>query len=370
MSEPAATSRSASSPSPPTMTASGSTAGSSATCPTRASTSVSRWARTGQLRVDGKRAAPGDRIEAGPDDPRAAGRAAAPTPRAKPERAHAQRRRDRLRRRDGDPPRPRRRSSSTSRPASPRRAAPRPIVHLDGLLDGLADEATSRAQAGPPARQGHVGRPAARPHAARRGLLLEELFRPHRAQGLLGAGRRRARHRGRHDRPAARQAAGHRRREDACRRGGGPAVAHPLPGDRARRQPRRLGRASAADRPHAPAPRPYGGDRPSDRRRRQIWRPGRLPDRRDQPQAAPPRPAAADRPSRRRPDRRHRRAARRISPRASTTLGFDLALGDLPLDEVKFCRDARKASARPSRAAAKARRKERKGERREPRARG
>src|SRR3990170_4044899 len=26
---------------------------------------VSRWARTGQLRVDGKRAAPGDRIEAG-----------------------------------------------------------------------------------------------------------------------------------------------------------------------------------------------------------------------------------------------------------------------------------------------------------------
>ncbi|MFN3389197.1 MAG: RNA pseudouridine synthase, partial [Allosphingosinicella sp.] len=26
---------------------------------------VSRWARTGQLRIDGKRAAPGDRIEAG-----------------------------------------------------------------------------------------------------------------------------------------------------------------------------------------------------------------------------------------------------------------------------------------------------------------
>ena len=26
---------------------------------------VSRWARTGQLRLDGKRAAPGDRIEAG-----------------------------------------------------------------------------------------------------------------------------------------------------------------------------------------------------------------------------------------------------------------------------------------------------------------
>src|SRR5688500_14902774 len=49
---------------------------------------VSRWARTGQLRIDGKRASPGDRIEAGqsirvpPAEP-----AAAPAPaRAKPER--------------------------------------------------------------------------------------------------------------------------------------------------------------------------------------------------------------------------------------------------------------------------------------------
>src|SRR3546814_11412617 len=49
---------------------------------------VSRWSRTGQLRVDGKRAAPGDRIEAGqglrvhPDAP-----PATPTPRdARPTR--------------------------------------------------------------------------------------------------------------------------------------------------------------------------------------------------------------------------------------------------------------------------------------------
>ena len=96
----------------------------------------------------------------------------------------------------------------------------------------------------------------------------------------------------------------------------GLAAAHPLPGDRARRQPRRLGRAAAADRPHPPAARPHGGDRPSDRRRRQIWRPGRVPDRIDQPQAPPPRAAAADRPSRRRPDRRHRRACPSISPTA------------------------------------------------------
>ena len=116
--------------------------------------------------------------------------------------------------------------------------------------------------------------------------------------------------------------------------------ADPLPGDRARRQPRRLGRAAAADRPHPPASRPHGGDRPSDRRRRQIWRAGRVPDRRDQPQAPPPRPPPADRPSRRRPDRRHRRAAATISPRRIAGLGFDPALGDLPLDEVKIFRDA------------------------------
>ncbi len=50
---------------------------------------VSRWARTGQLRVDGKRAAPGDRIEAGqiirvpPAEPASP---VAPKPKAKPER--------------------------------------------------------------------------------------------------------------------------------------------------------------------------------------------------------------------------------------------------------------------------------------------
>ncbi len=31
---------------------------------------VSRWARTGQLRINGKRATPGDRVESGPDHPR------------------------------------------------------------------------------------------------------------------------------------------------------------------------------------------------------------------------------------------------------------------------------------------------------------
>ena len=45
------------------------------------------------------------------------------------------------------------------------------------------------------------------------------------------------------------------------------------------------------------------------------------------------------------------------------TLGFDLALGDLPLDEVKFS-ETPEGKRRAASAAAKARRKERKGERR------
>ena len=123
------------------------------------------------------------------------------------------------------------------------------------------------------------------------------------------------------DRPAARQAAGHRRREDACRRGARASGEDPLAGDRPRRQPRRLGRASAADRPHAPASRAHGGDRPSDRRRRQIWRAGSVPDRRDQPQAAPPR--AAD------PDRRARTAT--IDVTAELPPHFAESLGTLGL---------------------------------------
>ena len=104
----------------------------------------------------------------------------------------------------------------------------------------------------------------------------------------------------------------------------------PLAGDRPRRQPRRLGRAAAADRPHPPAARPHGGDRPSDRRRRQIWRAGRVPDRRDQPQAAPPRAAAcgSTRPTAARSTSPP--SCRRISPRAWRRSGFDPMAGDMP----------------------------------------
>jgi 23S rRNA pseudouridine955/2504/2580 synthase len=82
----------------------------------------------------------------------------------------------------------------------------------------------------------------------------------------------------------------------------------------------------------------------------------------DQPQAPPPRPAPPDRPSRRRPDRRHGRAAEHFAETLAS-LGFDVAAGDLPLDEVKFG-ETPEGKRRAAAQAAKARRKERKGERR------
>ena len=97
--------------------------------------------------------------------------------------------------------------------------------HLDRLLDGLADEDGQPAQARPPARQGHVGRAAGRADGARGGPFRQGLFRPHRAQGLLGAGGRRAVARRRADRrcrspssraPAARRCMSTRR--TGCRR--------------------------------------------------------------------------------------------------------------------------------------------------------
>ena len=215
----------------PTTTASASTAGSSATCPTPASTSSRAGRAPASCALDGKRAAPGDRIEAGQvirvppaEAPAAAdagrhGRSAATL--SADEIAFVN---EMVIHRDAAA------IVVNKPPGLATQGGTKTNVHLDGLLDGLADEDGDAAQARPPARQGHVGRPAGRPHAARRRLLLEELFRPHRAQGLLGAGRRRARGRGRPDRPAARQAARHRRREDACRRGGGPGRRAPATG--------------------------------------------------------------------------------------------------------------------------------------------
>jgi 23S rRNA pseudouridine955/2504/2580 synthase len=103
---------------------------------------VSRWARTGQLRIDGRRAAPGDRVEAGqqirvpPAEPPA-------NPRPKPERKTLSDdeiafvneiviHRDKQAIVVAKPP-----GLATQGGTGTR-------THLDGLLDGLADEAGQR----------------------------------------------------------------------------------------------------------------------------------------------------------------------------------------------------------------------------------
>src|SRR5688500_2045366 len=105
---------------------------------------VSRWARTGQLRVDGKRAAPGDRIEAGQSIrvPPAEAPAAAPA-RAKPERPKLSE--DEIAfvneiviHRDPQA------IVVNKPPGLATQGGTKTRTHLDGLLDGLADEAGNR----------------------------------------------------------------------------------------------------------------------------------------------------------------------------------------------------------------------------------
>ena len=108
---------------------------------------VSRWARTGQLRVDGKRAAPGDRIEAGQSI------RVPPAESAEPAAAEPAR---------GKPERPRLSDDEVAfvneivihrdphaivvnkPPGLATQGGTKTHTHLDGLLDGLADEAGNR----------------------------------------------------------------------------------------------------------------------------------------------------------------------------------------------------------------------------------
>jgi 23S rRNA pseudouridine955/2504/2580 synthase len=105
---------------------------------------VSRWARTGQIRVDGKRAAPGDRIEAGqqirvpPADA-----APAPSAKAKPERKTL----------SGDEiafvnemviHRDAAAIVVNKPPGLATQGGTKTDVHLDGLLEGLAEEGEPR----------------------------------------------------------------------------------------------------------------------------------------------------------------------------------------------------------------------------------
>jgi 23S rRNA pseudouridine955/2504/2580 synthase len=103
---------------------------------------VSRWARTGQLRVDGKRAAPGDRIEAGqtirvpPAEPPADPRPKVVRPRlSEDEIAFVN---EIVIHRDPQA------IVVNKPPGLATQGGTKTRTHLDGLLDGLADEAGQR----------------------------------------------------------------------------------------------------------------------------------------------------------------------------------------------------------------------------------
>ena len=294
----------------PRMTASGSTAGSSATCRRSSFSQVSRWARTGQLRLDGKRATPGDRIEAG--------QTIRVPPQARKRRRRRSRRRERPTLSDDEIEFVRalvihetpRRSSSTSRPASPPRAAPRPRTISTACSTGSPTKARPRPKLVHRLDKDTSGAllVARTPRAAAffsksfSGRTARKVYWalvvgvPSIDDGMI-------------ELPLAKQP-GTGRREDACRREGRAAGADPLSRDRAagnraawvELQPF-TGRTHQLRVHMAAIGHPIVGDG-------KYGGPGRLPDRIDQPQAAPPCPAPADRSSRRRPDRRDRRAAR------------------------------------------------------------
>ena len=108
---------------------------------------VSRWARTGQLRIDGKRATPGDRIEAGQviRVPPADEAAAVPTRAPKPKIERPRLSDDEVAfvneiviHRDAAA------IVVNKPPGLATQGGTKTHTHLDGLLDGLADEAGNR----------------------------------------------------------------------------------------------------------------------------------------------------------------------------------------------------------------------------------
>ncbi len=103
---------------------------------------VSRWARTGQLRLDGKRAAPGDRILAG-QTIRVPPAEAAPAARTRPERKRLSEDQiafvnEMVIHRDAQA------IVVNKPPGLATQGGTKTNVHLDGLLDGLADDGGSR----------------------------------------------------------------------------------------------------------------------------------------------------------------------------------------------------------------------------------
>ena len=180
---------------------------------------VSRWARTGQLRLDGKRAAPGDRIEAGqeiriPPADAAPARPARPQPEREPltddEAA--------VRPRHGDPQDARRvraQQAAGAGDAGRDQDAPasRPAARRAGRRGGHGPSWSTGSTRTRRARCWSRGRARAAGHFAKAfsGRTARKVYWALVVGVPVG--------RGGHDRRAARQAARHRRREDACRRG-------------------------------------------------------------------------------------------------------------------------------------------------------
>ena len=324
---------------------------------------VSLWARTG-AELDGKRATPGDRIEVGQTIhfPRPIEREPVSTPERKRE-----------------PLTPRTRSCVREMviyqdrhafvlnkpPGLATQGGTKTHHHLDRLLDGLADDDAGPAEAGPPARQGHVGRAADRQDCAGRGPFLEGFLRPDRPQKVYWA-------------LVVGVPSSRRRPDRRCRSPSSPARAarrcmsseeHGLPARTKWRVIDRAGNRAAwvelqplTGRTHqlrahmAAIGHPIVGDA-------QIWRARSIPDRGYQPQAPPSRA----------PDP-HRFAGggvidvtAELPPHIAeslATIGFELMHGEnMPLDTPKPSQSFEAKKRRES-TAARDRRRGRRGERR------
>ena len=285
----------------------GSTASSRRGFPGLSFSHIQRIIRKGEVRVNGKRAQPKDRLQAGQ---------AVRIPPLKLER----------RSRARTPPRTRRTAPSSSRSRCTRtttcwcstsrwglrcRAAPAPMRHLDGMLGRAARQGRPAAAAGAPPRQGHRRLPAGGEDPLRRRGAGEDLPLALGAQDLLGAGRGRAEAAAGPDLDLPRQGGARGRKphahRQAWRRGREPRR-DLLRGGRDRGAAACLAVAQAGDRPHPPVARPHEPYRPPDRGRPEIFLQGELGISGRHPEPAAPAGATNSR-------CRIRAAARSTSPR-------------------------------------------------------
>ena len=260
-------------------------------------TTVAKWARTGQLRVDGARATPGDRITAGqvlrvpPAEPAPAESAKPSRPRnilSEDEAAFA---REMVIHKDRDA------LVLNKPPGLATQGGTKTTTHVDGLLDALQFEAEGRPKLVHRLDKDTSGallvarnaRSAAFFAKAFSGRTAKKIYWalvvgvPSIEDGTI-------------ELPIAKQPGTGGEKMHVDEENGQAARSRYRVIERAGNrccwvelQPF-TGRTSVA--------RAYGGDRPSDRRRRQIWRGSGLPHRRDQPQDAPARAPHPRRPSR------------------------------------------------------------------------